>query len=134
MATPEPNTGCWLWSGKTFEDGYGRLHARSIGESRAHRASYHLYRGEIPDGMLVCHTCDTPSCINPDHLFLGAPLDNTADMMAKGRHHHKKKTACPSGHPYDVENTYVTSTGSRLCRECNRTCSAMRKKRLKACS
>jgi len=81
---PEPNSGCWLWDGSTNGRGYGSfcLHGRSGG---AHRASYQLYKGAIPAGLLVLHKCDVPPCVNPDHLFLGTHADNTADMVKKGR-------------------------------------------------
>ena len=77
--------GCWEYSGrKTTKDGYGVLVVN--GKScLAHRASYQEYVGDIPDGMLVCHKCDNPPCIRPDHLFLGTNRDNTIDALAKGR-------------------------------------------------
>lgn len=68
----------------TNPDGYGRL--RVDGKKvLAHRASYEEFNGAITDGLLVCHSCDTPSCINPDHLFLGTDKDNFHDSLNKGR-------------------------------------------------
>lgn len=90
FVSPEPNSGCWLWLGYTNHRGYGRFGVGSItdGSSRmdmAHRISYQLHRGEIPAGFFVCHRCDTPSCVNPDHLFLGSRQDNATDMATKNR-------------------------------------------------
>lgn len=77
-------TGCMEWTGGTNPRGYGRL--RYHGKVwQAHRLAYTLTKGEIPDGMYVCHTCDNPSCCNPEHLFLGDQHANMADMKAKGR-------------------------------------------------
>lgn len=76
---------CWIWTGQLFKDGYGAIGVGRIGPKRAHRVSYSVFVGEIPHGMLVCHKCDTPSCINPAHLSLGTPKDNTQDMIRKGR-------------------------------------------------
>lgn len=84
---PVPWSGCWIWMMSTNEKGYGRVYAgRADGrQERAHRVSYRIFKGEIPEGMIVCHRCDVPSCVNPDHLFLGSLKDNTQDMLAKGR-------------------------------------------------
>ena len=86
MYIPEPNSGCWLWTGPDAGYGYGRVGADG-GAMRAHRASWLLYRGDIPAGKIVCHKCDVRCCVNPDHLFLGSHDDNMRDMVRKGRTH-----------------------------------------------
>lgn len=85
---PEPNSGCWLWEGAADKNGYGCVKAlpRHRRDRRAHRVSWAIYRGDIPSGLCVLHKCDTPACVNPDHLFLGTQSDNNADMTRKGRH------------------------------------------------
>lgn len=74
---------CWYWIGSVDALGYGRFLA--LGENRAHRASYRLFKGDIPNGKFVMHTCDTRCCVNPDHLILGTQADNVKDMVQKGR-------------------------------------------------
>ena len=81
---PEPMSGCWLWMYNTNLKGYGQMRFRGT-TMLSHRVSYLLNKGDIPVGMLVLHTCDTPSCINPDHLWLGTYQDNVDDMKIKGR-------------------------------------------------
>jgi hypothetical protein len=82
---PDLNTGCWLWALSVTRKGYGKVTTKGRKKVRAHRLSWTIFRGEIPDGALVCHHCDTPSCVNPEHLFLGTPKSNMDDMIAKGR-------------------------------------------------
>ncbi len=78
--------GCWIWNGKyTAHRRYGAFFLNGRLE-QSHRASWMMFKGEIPKGVCVLHQCDVPSCVNPDHLFLGTSKDNTQDMMKKGRH------------------------------------------------
>lgn len=85
---PEPNSGCWIWTASAEQHGYGHLWlgaGRGQRTTGAHRLSYTLFVGPIPDGLLVMHKCDNPPCINPDHLSVGSLRDNMYDCMAKGR-------------------------------------------------
>ncbi len=75
---------CWLWMGSAVEDGYGVLGYRGK-QVRTHRLSWELANGPIPAGLSVLHRCDTPACVNPDHLFVGTTQDNITDKVAKGR-------------------------------------------------
>lgn len=81
---------CWLWTGPKDRHGYGFIydssaHRRGNGSDHAHRVSYRLLVGPIPPGLCVCHHCDNPPCVRPEHLFVGTMGDNMRDRDAKGR-------------------------------------------------
>lgn len=78
--------GCWLWKGSKNNWGYGRTITPQSPERGAHRVSWDLHNGPIPEGSNVLHKCDTPACVNPDHLYLGSLKDNVQDAMERGRH------------------------------------------------
>src|SRR5687768_5617670 len=88
---PEPNTGCWLWTGRLNHDGYGSLHIKDneFGVNTAHRYSYILHKGDL-GGLQVLHMCDVRCCVNPDHLFLGTQTENIRDMDLKKRRNNAK--------------------------------------------
>lgn len=91
--TPVTETGCLLWMGPSTEKGYGRFKVNGV-HVFAHRYAWTVHNGRIPHGMLVCHKCDTPSCVNHKHLFLGTYRDNSDDKVDKSRQsrgeHHSK--------------------------------------------
>jgi hypothetical protein len=81
---PVTECGCWIWLGATNSQGYGSVHIKGK-QVKAHRLSWTAFKGTIPQNSLVLHKCDTPACVNPDHLFLGNAVDNSLDMLNKGR-------------------------------------------------
>jgi hypothetical protein len=124
---PEPTTGCHLWVGATNSKGYGSIRSGGRGAAivDAHRVAWEREHGPIPGGLFVLHRCDTPACVNVEHLRLGTQLDNMRDMASKGRargggFHSRAKTHCVNGHAFDDQNTRVTPNGTRYCRACAR--------------
>jgi hypothetical protein len=81
---PEPNSGCWLWLGHVDRNGYGLI-VVDWKRVYAHRLSFSLHKGPIPDGAGVLHHCDMPPCINPEHLYAGTPADNARDRVIRKR-------------------------------------------------
>ena len=120
---PEPNSGCWLWTGGVDLDGYGRV--SYLGRTRAaHRLAFLLAEGYLPPrpsyhhpnhgkALVFDHRCRTPACVNPDHLRVVTVAENTRRGKALITH-------CPQGHEYDEVNTYISQDGKRHCRECRR--------------
>lgn len=80
----EKTDSCWIWKGRFVRKGYGSLFFKGK-ETRAHRASWMIHYGDIPEGLHVCHTCDNPECTNPNHLWLGTNYENRQDSVKKGR-------------------------------------------------
>lgn len=121
-----PN-GCWMWQGALNSRGYPcvRIGGRAGRTVSVHRLVVELVAGPIPAGMLACHHCDTPACVNPAHLYVGSHVDNARDKIERGRAvnvlaaRNASKTHCRNGHPYSAENTLRRKAGDRVCRTCN---------------
>jgi hypothetical protein len=126
--SPEPMSGCWLWTGAVDQNGYGRIWSGGItdaGNKRAliaPRVSYQEHVGPIPEGLVVRHICDNPACVAPYHLEIGTMKQNVRDMIDRGRDKFrldlKEREHCINGHPFAGENLYF-SEGRRRCRKCD---------------
>ena len=107
------DNGCWIWQ-RNPSQRYGITNGQL-----AHRVSYERENGPIPDGLEVCHSCDTPKCVNPKHLWLGTHKDNMADASSKGRMRGEPRSHCKHGHPLIGDNVYVRPDNSkRQCAVC----------------
>lgn len=116
----DSSTGCWLWLGSIDGRGYAYMWVGSRNDGRthlAHRLTWELFRGPIPDGLVVTHHCRARSCVNPDHLEVVTQRDSLLhpDSLALARLN-ADKTHCPSGHQYDA----VRASGGRICSTCQR--------------
>lgn len=109
--------GCWIWTAYRDDKGYGCFGFRGK-VWKAHRVAYELATGPIPTGAHILHSCDNPSCVNPEHLRAGTHADNMRDKVARGRDFQASQTHCKHGHPFNATNTYVRPNGSRACIAC----------------
>jgi HNH endonuclease len=137
----DERTGCWLWTAAVDDDGYGLIKVKGT-MKRVPRVAFEMYRGEIPKGEIVLHSCDNPPCFNPMHLESGTHQKNRQDAFARGRvtaemirqscmkRSGKKatKTHCGRGHEYTTQNTYMAASGSRYCYACARLMRKLRRK------
>ncbi len=121
---------CWLWLGAT-NTRYGMFWCGGR-QVKAHRFSWEMVHGPIPDGLLVCHRCDNPPCVNPSHLFLGSMSDNILDAVAKGRHvpgGNALRTHCRNGHQFSGANVRLNKHGHRACLTCKNHYNRVRDRR-----
>jgi HNH endonuclease len=119
-----PN-GCMEWTGFRSQSGYGQAYNGRRSEV-AHRVVYKLAFGEIPEGMQILHSCDNPPCVNPAHLSIGTPRENSLQAVKRRRHAKVQNTHCPQGHSYE-EHGRLERNGWRACKLCSRI-----KQRIKA--
>lgn len=126
-------SGCWIWTGSLNRQGYGQFHdndstlAYSRGHILAHRWSFNHFKGPLSVDAHVCHRCDVPCCVNPDHLWCGTHQQNMADLWNKGRgtkgrqFPERVKDTCKHGHSFTMENTiYVGARRAKRCRICTK--------------
>ena len=128
VAIAGPND-CWEWQASFHTTGYGQIRFNHK-KWTAHRVSWILINGEIPDALCVLHKCDNRKCVNPKHLFLGTNYDNMKDKTNKGRHHNQIKTHCKYGHEFNEKNT-ATYGKQKQCKVCSRSRALKRYHKLK---
>lgn len=123
----DPESGCWNWTAAVSAT-YGQFWLEGR-QWLAHRASYVLHGGEIPDGLQLDHLCRNRICVNPEHLEARVNQERAGMPVARFQ---RSKTHCKRGHAYDAENTHVTSQGFRQCRACGRANQARYRKEIAA--
>jgi hypothetical protein len=116
---------CWFWIGTLSKRGYGWFGIRKQ-PMAAHRVSWIAHFGEIPDGLEVLHKCDTPQCVNPEHLEIGTHAKNIKDALARGTAFQMEKDFCLRGHDLRVPGARFTSSGTSRCRKCHNLTSCIR--------
>lgn len=124
----ERGSSCWRWKGAVMRGGYGCFSLTRVrrGPLMAHRVAYAAVHGSVPSGAVVMHSCDNPLCVNPDHLRLGSQLDNTRDMMAKGRRGARAGaqvggcSTCGASRLGSTQKKWSVFASTALCDECHR--------------
>lgn len=116
QVSPEPNSGCWLWTGFLI-NGYAAIAIKSS-PVKASRFSYEYFKGPIPRGLVIDHKCRVPVCVNPDHLETVTDAENLRRGFSPSALN-TRKTHCVRGHQFSVENTAIrVRDGGRICRAC----------------
>lgn len=115
--------GCWEWIGLVWHNGYGSFSVCNV-SVKAHRYSYFIHNGDLPESLLICHHCDNRKCVNPAHLFAGTSKVNLDDASDKKKFKGQTNTHCKQGHPFDEQNTgwakRPNGRSARYCRTCNK--------------
>ena len=113
------NDGCWMWTGGTTDYGYGKFSVNHKTIVSAHRYFFEFYRSvKIPKGMHLDHLCNRPGCVNPNHLEIVTPRENTMRCNRAPAAINSNKTECIRGHRLSGDNLYMTPDGRRQCRIC----------------
>lgn len=124
--TPEPMSGCWIWTAYVDRLGYGKFYVGTKSVN-AHRWSYEYHVGPIPAGLVLDHLCRNTSCVNPNHLEAVTQKVNTLRGLSPSAMH-AVKTHCIAGHEFNAENTYKSPRG-RVCKQCRRKVDKLRSKK-----
>ena len=120
-----PSGECWEWTGSKTRNGYGQLRIEQK-PMMAHRALYEYFVADIPAGLDLDHLCRNRACVNPWHM---EPVTRSINLKRGRVGRHERPAACPQNHPYDEENTRITTKGSRACRTCERERAAESRRR-----